>query len=137
MPITLTISEGLLSADTEAEVFAGLTYALWRVAQLSGNHFMTRNVVGSSNILPKNRIFSGGEPVPAAFIELKLPEIALATPEARQDFITEATTIAGEGRLSRDHIWTNVYAVDGAWGIAGRAYSNAELVGAIQSSAAD
>jgi len=139
MPITLTVPEGLLSAESETEVFAGLTRALLRVTQLEGNAFMTANVVGTLNRLPAGHVFAAGKPAPAVFIELKLPGIALATAEAKQAFIEAATEIverAAEGRLSRDHIWTNiVYAADEAWGIGGRAFSNAQLVGAIQQAA--
>jgi phenylpyruvate tautomerase PptA (4-oxalocrotonate tautomerase family) len=141
MPITLTVPEGLLSSQAEAEAFAGLTNALLRAAGLGGNAFMTPNVVGTINALPEGHVFSGGKAAPAAFIELKLPAIALATPEAKQAFIEEATNIverAAGGKLPRDRIWTNiVYAAEGSWGIAGRAYSNAELVGAVQRAAAE
>jgi phenylpyruvate tautomerase PptA (4-oxalocrotonate tautomerase family) len=140
MPITLTVPEGLLPTETEAEVFAGLTRALLRVTELEGNAFMTANVVGTLNKLPRDHVFAGGRPAPAVFIELKLPGIALATAEAKQAFIEAATDVverAAEGRIRRDHIWTNiVYAADEAWGIAGHAYSNAQLVAAIQSGVA-
>jgi phenylpyruvate tautomerase PptA (4-oxalocrotonate tautomerase family) len=139
MPITLTVPEGLLSAKAEAEVFAELTRSLLGVAKLSGNPFMTPNVVGTLQVLPKNHIFAAGHPAPAAFIELKLPGIALATPEDKQAFIEAATTAverAAEGRLRRDHIWTNiVYVEEGSWGAAGLAYDNAKLIGAIQAAA--
>jgi phenylpyruvate tautomerase PptA (4-oxalocrotonate tautomerase family) len=139
MPITLTVPEGLLSVEAEARVFSELTRALLDAAQLTGNPFMTPNVIGSMNVLPKRHVFTGGQPGPAAFIELKLPGIALATAEAKQAFIDAATTAvedAAEGRLKRDHIWTNiVYAAEGSWGIAGRAYNHAELVDAIQHAA--
>ncbi|MQB44078.1 Tautomerase enzyme [Rhizobium sp. ICMP 5592] len=140
MPITLTVPEGLLSSEAEAQAFAELTDALLKISQLSGNAFMTPNVVGTINVLPKEHVFSGGKPAAAAFIELKLPGIALATTEAKQAFTEAATTIverASNGKLSRDHIWTNiVYAADGSWGIGGQAYGNAELVSAIQQAAA-
>lgn len=140
MPITLTVPENLLTAEAEAQAFAGLTDVLLKVAQLSGNAFMSPNVVGTINVLPSRHVFSGGKPAPAAFIELKLPGIALATPEAKQAFIEEATTVverAANGRLPRDRIWTNiVYAADGSWGIAGHGYSNTELICAIQDAAA-
>jgi phenylpyruvate tautomerase PptA (4-oxalocrotonate tautomerase family) len=139
MPITLTVPEGLLPPETETEVFAGLTRALLRVTGLEGNAFMTANVVGTLNRLPTDHVFAGGKPAPAVFIELKLPGIALTTTEAKQAFIEAATDVverAAGGRLRRDHIWTNiVYAADEAWGIGGHAYSNAELVGAIQEAA--
>ncbi|WP_321886243.1 tautomerase family protein [Paraburkholderia bannensis] len=139
MPITLTVSEGVLSADAEVQTFAALTQALLSVAQLEGNAFMTPNVIGTLNVIPASRVFSAGKPAAAAFVELTLPQIALATPEAKQAFTEKATTIleqAAGGRLARDRIWTNiVYAADGSWGIAGRAHSNADLVEAIQEAA--
>jgi phenylpyruvate tautomerase PptA (4-oxalocrotonate tautomerase family) len=135
MPITLTIPEGLLSPEAQAEAFAGLTDAILGVAGLTGNAFMTANIIGSINVLPKEHVLAAGKPIAAAFIELKLPEIALATPEAKQAFIERATDVvekAAGGRLNREHIWSNiVYAPEGAWGIAGRSYGNADLVDAI------
>lgn len=140
MPITLTIPEGLLSPAAEAEAFAGLTDAVLEIAGLSGNAFMTANIVGSINVLPRGHVLAGGKPVEAAFVELKLPEIALATAEAKRAFIERATDVverAAGGRLRCDHIWSNiVYAPEGAWGIAGRSYDNGDLVDAITASAA-
>ncbi|MCO6187195.1 4-oxalocrotonate tautomerase family protein [Rhizobium sp. L1K21] len=140
MPITLTIPEGLLSAEAEAEAFAGLTDALLEVSELTGNPFMTANVVGSIHTLPKGRVLAGGKPVDAAFVELKLPLVALATPEAKQAFIEKATSVvekAAGGRLRREHIWSNiVYAPEGGWGIAGDSYDSAGLGQAIAASAA-
>jgi phenylpyruvate tautomerase PptA (4-oxalocrotonate tautomerase family) len=140
MPITLTIPEGLLSPAAQAEAFAGLTEAVLEIAGLSGNAFMTANVVGSINVLPKEHILAAGKPIEAAFVELKLPEIALATSEAKRAFIEKATDVverAAGGQLRREHIWSNiVYAPEGAWGIAGRSYDNADLVEAITASAA-
>ncbi|MFJ6327128.1 MULTISPECIES: tautomerase family protein [unclassified Rhizobium] len=139
MPITLTIPEGLLSSEAQARAFAGLTDAVLDVAGLTGNAFMTENVIGSINVLPANHVLAAGKPIAAAFVELKLPEIALATEEAKRAFIEKATDVveqAAEGQIKREHIWSNiVYAPEGAWGIAGQSYSNADLVGAIQNSA--
>jgi phenylpyruvate tautomerase PptA (4-oxalocrotonate tautomerase family) len=146
MPITLTVPEGLLSPQEQAEAFAGLTReqaeafagltdAILEISSLTGNAFMTANIVGSINVLPREQVLAGGKPVAAAFVELKLPEIALATPEAKKAFIEKATDVvekAGGGRLKREHIWSNiVYAPEGAWGIAGRSYGNTDLVEAI------
>lgn len=140
MPITLTVSEGLLSSEAQAQAFAGLTDAVLDVAGLAGNEFMTANVIGSINVLPAGHVLAAGRPIAAAFIELKLPEIALATAEAKRAFIARATDVverAAEGRIKREHIWSNiVYAPEGAWGIAGESYSNADLVSAIASAAA-
>ncbi|MFK0163458.1 4-oxalocrotonate tautomerase family protein [Rhizobium sp. NPDC090279] len=139
MPITLTIPEGLLSSEAQAQAFARLTDAVLDVAGLTGNEFMTANVIGSINVLPAGHVLAAGRPVAAAFIELKLPEIALATAEAKRAFIARATDVveqAAEGRIKREHIWSNiVYAPEGGWGIAGQSYSNADLVNAIANAA--
>ncbi|MEX3956934.1 4-oxalocrotonate tautomerase family protein [Trinickia sp. EG282A] len=139
MPITLTVPEGLLPPEVETQVFAELTNALLKVAGLDGNSFMTANVVGTVNVLPRRHVFVGGEPAAAAFIELKLPGVALATSESKQAFIEAATNAverAAQGRIRREQIWTNiVYAADESWGIGGKAYSNAALVTAIQAAA--
>ena len=140
MPITLTVPEGLLSPEAQAQAFAGLTDALLDVAGLTGNAFMTANVIGTINVLPREHVLAAGKPIAAAFVELKLPEVALASAEAKQSFIEKAANVveqAAEGRLKREHIWSNiVYAPEGAWGIAGDSYSNADFVGAIQQAAA-
>ncbi|MBX5156474.1 MULTISPECIES: Tautomerase enzyme [unclassified Rhizobium] len=140
MPITLTVPEGLLSPEAQAQAFAGLTDALLDVAGLTGNAFMTANVIGTINVLPREHVLAAGKPIAAAFVELKLPEVALVSAEAKQAFIEKAADVveqAAEGRLKRDHIWSNiVYAPEGAWGIAGHSYSNADFVGAIQGTAA-
>ncbi|MBB3646463.1 phenylpyruvate tautomerase PptA (4-oxalocrotonate tautomerase family) [Rhizobium sp. BK619] len=140
MPITLTVPEGLLSPEAQARAFAGLTDALLDVAGLTGNAFMTANVIGTINVLPREHVLAAGKPIAAAFVELKLPEVALASTEAKQAFIEKAADVveqAAEGRLKREHIWSNiVYAPEGAWGIAGDSYSNADFVGAIQGAAA-
>jgi len=140
MPITLTLSEGLLTPEAQSQAFADLTHALLDVSGLEGNAFMEPNTVGTLHILPANHVFSGGSPVAAAFVELKLPSIALTSPESRQAFIERATDVldkAAGGKLERRHIWANVvYAVDGAWGIAGKSYDNAGLISEIQAAAA-
>ncbi|OWV78522.1 Tautomerase enzyme [Rhizobium sp. N122] len=140
MPITLTVPEGLLSPEAQARAFAGLTDALLDVTGLTGNAFMTANVIGTINVLPREHVLAAGKPIAAAFVELKLPEVALASAQAKQAFIEKAADVveqAAEGRLKREHIWSNiVYAPEGAWGIAGDSYSNADFVGAIQGAAA-
>lgn len=131
MPITLTLPAGVLSESAERQAFAELTQALLQAAGLAGNRFMTPNVVGTINTLPARHIFSGGQPTLGAFVELKLPGIALADAESKAGFTRAAAEIverASGGRIPKGRVWTNiVYAADGSWGIGGRAYSNAEL----------
>jgi phenylpyruvate tautomerase PptA (4-oxalocrotonate tautomerase family) len=139
MPITLTLPEGVFDSHAETKVFAELTRALLDIEGLQGNAFMVPNVVGTVNVLPANRTFAAGEPAAAAFVELKLPSVALASPEAKRRFIEQATEIVSHesgGKLARERIWVNVvYAEDGAWGIGGRGYDNAALGDAIRAAA--
>ena len=135
MPLTLTLSEGVLPAGTEKQAFARLCDAMLKWHGLSGNKAMTPNVVGSIHLIPKSSTFSGLKEAPVAFIEWKTPSFAFSTKEIQEGYVAEATNIIHEmsgGKLPKDHIWVNVvHAVDGAWGIAGQALTNAQLGAAI------
>ncbi len=135
MPIQIIATEGVLPVAKEQEVFAALSDCFLRSHGLIGNAFMTPNVIGEITIVAKGRTFSGGKPSEIVIVELKAPSFAFATSEQKQGFITEATDIvvkATGGKHPKDRIYINmVYAVDGMWGIAGKAYSNAQLGDAI------
>ena len=121
MPIQIIVPEGSLTPAGEAEAFAKLTELLLRLHGLTGNRFMTPNVIGEVTVVPKRRTYSGGKPTDIAVFELKVPSFVLATQELKDAWISEGTTIieaAAEGRIKREHIFANVsYAVDGGWGI--------------------
>ena len=139
MPIQIIVPEGVLTADAEAEAFKKLTDLLLRLHGLSGNKFMTPNVIGEVTVVPKGRTFSGGARADIAVFELKVPSFVLPTQELKNAWISEGTTIierAAEGRIKREHIFANVsYAVDGGWGIGGEAFSNAALGSAVAAAA--
>jgi phenylpyruvate tautomerase PptA (4-oxalocrotonate tautomerase family) len=136
MPITVTAPEGRFSPQAERDVLPRLTASLLKWNQLTDNTFMTPNVGGTVNILPKERIFAGGKPEALVLIELTLPLLALASQEQKAGFIAEATAIVDELTNSaqpKEQTWVNIlYAPDGAWGIGGKAYTNAELGEAIK-----
>jgi hypothetical protein len=92
---------------------------------------MTPNVVGSIQVLPPDRTFSGGETMPVAFVEWKVPSFVFVDRKVQLGYIAEATNIVHEasgGRQPKEHIWVSVtHAVDGAWGIGGKAMTNSEL----------
>jgi len=140
MPIQIIVPEGVLTADAEAEAFRKLTDLLLRLHGLSGNKFMTPNVIGEVTVVPKGRTFSGGKPTDIAVFELKVPSFVLPTQELKDAWIGEGTDIieqATKGRIKREHIYASVsYAVEGAWGIGGTAYSNAALGSAVTGAAA-
>jgi hypothetical protein len=135
MPIQIIVPEGVLTADAEAEAFKRLTDLLLRLHGLSGNKFMTPNVIGEVTVVPKGRTFSGGARTDIAVFELKVPSFVLPTQELKDAWIGEGTDIieaATKGRVKRANIYASVsYAVDGAWGIGGTAYSNTDLGSAV------
>ena len=131
MPLQLTLTEGILPKGQEKVAFARLSEAMLKWHGLAGNPAMTPNVVGSINILPKELTYAGLEQSTVVFIEWKVPSFAFNTPQIQQGYVEEATRIAAEashGKQPVERIWVNVlHAVDGAWGIAGRAFTNQQL----------
>ena len=135
MPIQIIVPEGALTPASEAEAFRKLTELLLRLHGLTGNRFMTPNVIGEVTVVPKGRTYSGGEPTDIAVFELKVPSFVLPTQELKEAWVSEGTKIieeAAAGRIKREHIYANVnYAVEGAWGIGGKAFSNDALGSAV------
>ena len=140
MPITLYATEGVLTEAAEGRVFAELTDIFLKHHDLNGNKFLTPNVIGEVTIIPRGKSFAGGVQADIAIVELKVPSFALATPGQKQGFVTDATEAvvrASEGRLRSDHVWVNmVYAIDGIWGIEGKAFSNDQLLQSVKLAAA-
>ncbi len=70
-----------------------------------------------------------------AIVELRMPSFALDTQKQKNQFVERVTAIVktavGE-KLPIENIWVNaVHAVDGIWGIGGKAYTNEDLGEAI------
>ncbi|NVD97985.1 4-oxalocrotonate tautomerase [Massilia sp. BJB1822] len=131
MPLTLTLTEGVLPKGQEQVAFARLSDAMLKWHGLTGNKVMTPNIIGSIHVLPEEHTFSGSKEAPVAFVEWKVPSFAFTERDIQLGYIEEATSIIHEmsgGRQPKEHIWVNVvHAVDGAWGIGGMALSNAQL----------
>ena len=138
MPITVQATAGVLTTPAQQELFAQLTDLFLELHGLSGNGFMTPNVIGEVSEIPPGRSFAGGKPAAIVIVELKVPAFALASPGQKEAFITRATDLvhrASGGRQPRERIWVNmVYTVDGLWGIGGRAYTNEQLTAAVATS---
>jgi hypothetical protein len=131
MPLTLTLTEGVLPQGQEKVAFARLSEAMLKWHGLTGNKVMTPNVVGSLHVLPKNATFTGMEETAVAFIEWKVPSFAFTDRAIQIGYFEEATNIIHEmsgSRQPKDKIFINVvHAVDGAWNFDGRALTNAEI----------
>ncbi|MBR0716342.1 Tautomerase enzyme [Bradyrhizobium liaoningense] len=140
MPINVLVTDGILSATAQQQMFAELTASFLRHHDLAGNSFLTPNVIGEINTVPRGKSFAGGASNDIVVVELKVPSFALGTPAQKAGFIADATEIvfrAAEGRHPRERIFVNmVYAVDGLWGIGGKAYTNAELGEAVSQAGA-
>jgi hypothetical protein len=131
MPLTLTLTEGVVPKGQEKVAFARLSEAMIRWHGLSGNAVMTPNVVGSLHVLPKDATFTGLQETVVAFVEWKVPSFAFTDPKVQQGYFEEATNIIHEmsgGKQPKDKIFINVvHAVDGAWNFNGRAMTNSEI----------
>jgi hypothetical protein len=131
MPLTLTLTEGVVPKGQEKVAFSRLSEAMIRWHGLSGNKVMTPNVVGSLHVLPKDATFTGMEETAVAFVEWKVPSFAFTDPKVQQGYFEEATNIIHEmsgGKQPKDKIFINVvHAVDGAWNLNGKAMTNSEI----------
>jgi phenylpyruvate tautomerase PptA (4-oxalocrotonate tautomerase family) len=139
MPISVQVTEGLLTTQGQREVLGRISETLLRLHGLTGNRFMTPNVVGHLSVSPVATSIAGGKPQSLAVIEIKVPAVTFPNTEVKQAFISEVTDIidklkAEDHPRERTYVMVN-YAVDGAWGIGGKAYTNAELGGAVMAGA--
>jgi hypothetical protein len=135
MPLTLTLTEGVLPQGAEQQAIARLTEAMLKWHGLSGNRVMTPNITAQVQILPQNATFSGGKPFAGVWVEWKTPSFAFNSREIQTGFFKAATDIIEElsgGKQPRQNIFVNVvHTVDGAWNLDGRAMTNDELGAAI------
>jgi hypothetical protein len=135
MPISITLTEGVIPADKVGAAVEMITRSFLERHGLGGNMVMTPNVTTHLVILPKGRTFAGGKPVDGAWIETKTPSFALADHAVQSAFFSDATQILHDlsgGALAKDRIWSNgVHAVDGTWNIGGEALTNAQIAAAV------
>ena len=135
MPLTLTLTEGVLPKGQEKTAYKRLAEAMLKWHGLTGNDVITPNVVGSIHVLGADQTYTGLDETPVAFIEWKVPSFAFADRKVQQGYFEEATVIIQEmsgGRQPKDRIFINVvHAVDGAWNFNGQAMTNAEIGAAV------
>jgi len=131
MPLTLTLTEGVIPNGSEKEAVAKLSTAMLKHHGMSDNQMMTTNITATVHVLPKSATFSGGKEFSGAWVEWKVPSFAFADKDIQIGYFEEATNIIHElsdGKQPRNNIYINVvHAVDGAWNFEGRAMSNEEI----------
>lgn len=135
MPLTLTITEGVLRVGSEKEAVNKITQSMLKHHGLLGNSVMTPNVTAQVILLPKTSTFSGGEEFLGAWIEWKVPTFAFASRDIQLAHFAEATDIIrglSDDKLPAKHIFSNVvHTVDGSWNFNGIAMTNEEIGNAI------
>jgi len=135
MPLTLTLTEGVLPKGKEKEAVQKITDSLLKTHGLTNNKVMTPNITANIHIVPKGSSFSGGKEFSGAWAEWKVPSFALADKEVIKQHFAEVTEIIYQlsGRKQpKDNIYVNVlHAVDGGWNLDGIAMTNEELGDAI------
>ena len=131
MPLTLTLTEGIIPKGQESVAFARLSEAMLRWHGLTGNKVMTPQVIGAVQVLPKSQTFSGMEATGVVFVEWKVPSFAFTDRKIQVGYFAEVTDIIHEmsgGKHPKDKVFINVvHAVDGAWNLNGKALTNAEI----------
>jgi len=139
MPLLIQLSKNLLTAKGEGEVFSRIASAMLEVHGLTGNAFMTPNVIGHVVVSPDGTSYAGDKAQSLAVVEVTAPGMTFPNQKVQQDFVARVTDIIDElkaGDHPRSRTFVNVtHAQDGSWGIAGKAYTNAELGQAIASAA--
>jgi phenylpyruvate tautomerase PptA (4-oxalocrotonate tautomerase family) len=139
MPIQIIMTEGLTSKAEAQKAHAEISQVFLDLHQISNNAFMLPNIIGEVVFVEEGLTFSGKDVNSIAIVELRVPSFTFGTQQQRDEFVQKATDIilrSTAGKLPKELVWVNaVYAVDGLWGIAGKAYSNAELGQAIQTAA--
>jgi hypothetical protein len=131
MPLTLTLTEGVIPTGSEKEAVQKITNSMLKHHGLLGNKVMTPNVTAHVSVLPKNSTFSGGEEFSGVWMEWKVPAFAFASREIQLALFAEATEIIrvlSGGKQPVEHIYSNViHTVDGSWNFNGIAMTNEEI----------
>lgn len=131
MPLTLTLTEGVIPAGSEKEAVSRITDSMLKHHGLLGNKVMTPNITAHVSVLPKSSTFSGGEEFAGVWMEWKVPSFAFASRDIQRAHFAEATKIIQElsgGKQAAAHIYSNViHAVDGSWNFNGVAMNNEEI----------
>lgn len=131
MPLTLTLTEGVIPVGQEKEAVKQITDSLLETHGLTGNTVMTPNITANVHIVPKGFSFSGGKDFSGAWAEWKVPSFALADKAVIKKHYEEVTEIIHQlsgKKQPKDNIYVNVvHAVDGGWNLDGVAMTNEEL----------
>jgi phenylpyruvate tautomerase PptA (4-oxalocrotonate tautomerase family) len=135
MPISVQVTRGLLTPAGEGLIVPRIAAALLECHGLERNAFMQENVIGHLFVSEAATAYVGGRPQSLAVVEVKVPSVTFRDRAVQEKFVATVTDVIDElkaGTHPKSRTFVNVtYAVDGTWGIAGKAYTNEELGAAI------
>jgi phenylpyruvate tautomerase PptA (4-oxalocrotonate tautomerase family) len=135
--IDIVAPEGIFPEPSEATLLARVTACLLEWEKTTGIPLATANTGAYLNVLPRARVAAGGKADTVVRVQILTPVNAL-TQEQRSGIAAGITDIVGELATEpgvRARTWILFHeAVDGGWGIAGRAYTNAEIKEAVRAS---
>ncbi|MBQ4810335.1 4-oxalocrotonate tautomerase [Pseudoalteromonas luteoviolacea] len=135
MPLTLTLTEGVLPQGTENLAIAKITDAMLKWHNLTGNETMKSNITAMIQVLPKSATYAGGKEFSGAWVEWKVPSFAFTDRDVQIGFGQDVTNIIyelSERTQPRENIYINVvHAVDGSWNFNGIAMTNEQITQAI------
>ncbi len=135
MPVQIIMTEGLVSKETAQQLHHEVGEIFLDLHNITGNAFMAPNIIGEVIFVEKGLTFSGQKNNDIVIVELRVPSFTFSAQEQKSQFVmrvTNAVKKATDNNLASEQIWVNaVYAVEGLWGIAGKAYTNEELGKAI------
>ncbi|NNC16781.1 4-oxalocrotonate tautomerase [Corallococcus exiguus] len=136
--IDITASDGLFSPANEAVLLKRATDCLLQWEKVSGIPYAVANTGAFLSVLPRRRTTSGGKGAGVVRIQVLTPAKSLSQ-EQRSGIAAGLTDIVHEladDADIRERTWVLFHeAVDGGWGIAGKAFTNADLVDAVRASA--
>jgi hypothetical protein len=139
MPISVQVTRGLLTPEGERTILPRVADALLAAHGIADNAFMRENVVGHVVVSDEATAYVGGAAASLAVIEVKVPSVTFRDRQSQEAFVAAVTCIVDElkaGVHPPSRTFVNVtHAVDGTWGIAGKAYTNEDLGAAIAAAA--
>ena len=86
MPLTLTLTEGIIPSGKVKEAIVRLSDAMLAAHELTGNSVMTPNVTANVHIVPAGQSYSGGQEFKGAWVEWKVPSFAFATTAIQKSY---------------------------------------------------
>jgi phenylpyruvate tautomerase PptA (4-oxalocrotonate tautomerase family) len=135
--IDIIAPEGTFPASSEAALLERATACLLKWEKTTNIPLAVTNTGAYLNVLPKGRVAAGGKADRVVRVELLTPQGSLN--QEQRAGITAGMTdlvaeLAGEPNV-RERVWVLFHeAVDGGWGIGGKAYTNADLGDAVRAS---